>query len=178
MKSDRSRYFFSVFCSLFLLCVVTIAQTQQSQSNTQDNLSQNKTSEFKAWKITSGRSGGLAGMSQGYSLDSDGNLNQWFGAKKTTRKIEPEMLEKIRQLIQELDLPEAKTEIVKGTREYDGFYSGFTITLDDKNYKLAGRSFDDAEYIKLTATQQETFKKLNVLLTEITMPPNKSPSDR
>lgn len=113
-----------------------------------------------AWKISEWRGGGIRGTVKSVSLDSDGNLNQQNGTKVNNRNVERSLLNEIRKSILDLNLPRTRTKIVKGKRIYDGIYSGLTITLSGKDYKIEGSSFYDAKYVDLTPKQQQLLQQL------------------
>lgn len=123
-----------------------------------------RTKKFKSWEINSGRSGGIAGFIEAASIDSNGNLKKRNGS---TEKIEETKLTEIFDLISQLNLPKAKTKIVKGEHIYDGIYSGFSITLDGEVYQLRGNSFYDEKQVILTKRQSKTLQLLEAKLTEI-----------
>jgi len=123
--------------------------------------------KFKTWKITTSQSGGFAGINKTTSLDSDGNLYRVNKNQEDFTKIDESKLAEIGKLIKELKLPGTKQKTVKGRRIYDGIYNGFVITLDGKEYKVEGTSFDDAKYLALSRNQQATLEKLKAKLREI-----------
>jgi hypothetical protein len=126
-----------------------------------------QTSKFKTWKITFARSGGLAGISTGYTLDNEGNLNRTNKRQQNYAKIEEARITEIAKLINELKLPGTRLKTVKGLRIYDGIYSSFIITLDGKDYRVEGTSFDDAKYLALSKKQAATLEKLKQKLDEL-----------
>jgi hypothetical protein len=123
--------------------------------------------KFKTWKITTSQSGGFAGINKTTSLDSDGNLYRVNKNQEEFTKIDDAKLAEIEKLIKELKLPGTKQKTVKGRRIYDGIYNGFVITLDGKEYKLEGTSFDDAKYLALSRKQEATLEKLKAKLRAI-----------
>jgi hypothetical protein len=165
---NRKKLSLPIICGwVVLFGICAIAQKTPAAKNVDD---------LKTWKITSSRSGGIAGMIQGYKLDSGGHYNELSKAKKAIRKIEPATLREISKLILELNLPGAKMKTVKGLGIYDGIYESFTITLGSKDYKLEGSSFYSEKQVALTAKQQKTYKKLQELLGGIkTLPSNDKP---
>lgn len=148
MKKDKILSLLIMFGFLLLGGVSTV-KTQKLSNKT-----------FKTWKISAGESGGMPGMIESYSLDSDGNFIEVKNSKTTTKKIDETDLQEFVELLKELKLPASKTKLVKGSRIYDGVYGGFTITLDGKTYKIYGDSFNDQKQVVLTATQKKTFDKL------------------
>ncbi len=128
---------------------------------------QKLSNKFKTWEISEGRSGGIRGMTERYSLDSNGNLIKRQGSTETTQKIGETALLEIVKLLGELKLPGTRTGIVKGDGIYDGIYGGFTIRLDGKVYKVEGKSFYKETQVVLTASQKKTLDELKSKLTEI-----------
>jgi hypothetical protein len=123
--------------------------------------------KFKTWKITASEGGGFAGINKSWVLDSDGNLNRDNNGQENFEKIGESKVAEIEKLIKELKLPGTKQKTVKGKRIYDGIYKGLVITLDGKDYKVEGTSFDDAKYLALSKKQQSTLEKLKAKLLEI-----------
>jgi hypothetical protein len=135
--------------------------------------------KIETWKITSFQSGGIRGFIESSSFDSDGNFERQHGTEKTNEKFDESFVEEINVLIRELDLPRSKMKTVRGKGIYDGIYSGFTITLNGKVYRIEGSSFYDEKYLAPTTKQKETLKKLSELLVKIrTMPPKDKPAQK
>jgi hypothetical protein len=126
-----------------------------------------QTARFKTWKITVSQSGGFAGIRKSYTLDQKGNLNRVDKTQQNFELIDREKVLEIGKLIKELNLPRTKLKTVKGDKIYDGIYAGLIITLDGKNYHVEGNSFDDAEYLALSAEQRATLEKLKAKLNEL-----------
>ena len=126
-----------------------------------------QTAKFKTWKITSAKSGGFAGISLSSTLDSRGNLTRVNKTQEAVEKIDESKVSEISRLIKELNLPRTKLKTVKGRRIYDGIYTGLVITLDGKDYKIEGTTFDDAKYLALTKKQTATLEKLKAKFREI-----------
>jgi len=119
-----------------------------------------QTAKFKTWKITSAKSGGFAGINLSSTLDSEGNLSRVNKSEEAVEKIEESKVKEIAELIKKLNLPRTKLKTVKGKRIYDGIYTNFVITLDGKDYKIEGTTFDDAKYLALTKKQTQILEKL------------------
>ena len=121
----------------------------------------------KTWTIEEGKGGGRAGRMNGYSISSDGMLVETVNSKSTTRKIGSAELQQLANLVEGLRLPGTKTKIVKGAGIYDGYYGGFTVTLDGVKYKLEGNSFYNEKQLVLSESQKRTLDGLKRKLTEI-----------
>lgn len=123
--------------------------------------------KFDTWKITASQTGGFAGINKIRELDSRGNLKQTDKRKETLRKINRRKIAEIDRLVKELDLRGTRQKTVKGDRIYDGIYSQFVITLEGKEYRIEGNSFDDSKYLALSRKQQATLGKLKSKLNEL-----------
>jgi hypothetical protein len=126
-----------------------------------------QTTKFKTWKITVSESGGFAGINKNYTLDSEGNLNRTNKDQRNFEKINEAKIAEIGRLVKELKLPGTKLKTVKGKRIYDGIYTGFVITLDGRDFRVDGTSFDDAKYLALSKKQSATLEKLKAKLDEL-----------
>ncbi len=121
--------------------------------------------EFKTWKITITRSGGIVARFSRNSLDNNGNL--YVGSrngKDIVEKVDELTVRLIEGFLEELDLPSAKAKTVPGEKIYDGTYSSFTITLDGKDFKIQDSSFGSYSYLELTDEQQGTLNRIKVHL--------------
>jgi hypothetical protein len=76
-------------------------------------------------------------------------------------------LQEIANLIQELNLPRAKTKLVRGRRIYDFPYASLTISLNGKSFLMEGSSFYDARFVVLAKAGQQAFSKLKEKLIEV-----------
>ena len=100
-------------------------------------------------------------------MNSEGNLSERVGAQETTKKIDATVLSEIVKMLEELNLPGAKSKIVKGSKIWDGDMSGVFIRLDGKEFIINASLHDDQRQILLTATQKKTLDKLKSKLVEI-----------
>ncbi len=126
-----------------------------------------QTKQCTTWKITVSQSGGFAGIMKSYTLDKEGNLNRINKDQRNFEKIDEARMAEIDKLVEELNLPRTKLKTVKGSRIYDGIYNSFVISLDGKDYKVAGNSFDDAQFTALSKKQTETLAKLKAKIDEL-----------
>ncbi len=159
MLRSTNRFSPAMLCGLLLLVCGWLILFG-IYGRTQETPVAKNTGDFKSWKITAFRSGGFVGMIHTVSLDSDGNLKQRDRMKETSKKVGESVVQKIGELLRQLDLPSAKLKRVRGEGGPDAFYSGFTITLDGKDFEIEGNSDRDTDYVELTAKQQETLLKL------------------
>ena len=143
---------------LGFLLVFTVAATVAANA---------QNAKFKKWTITSTQTGGFAGLNNRNSLDSDGNLTRIVKRKETSSRIDQAKIAEIGRLVKELKLPGTKQKTVKGKRIYDGIYTGLVITLDGREYKIEGTSFDDAKYLALSKNQTKKLEKLKAILKEL-----------
>ena len=123
--------------------------------------------KFKNWVITSSQSGGFAGINKSFTLDSEGSLNRKNRGVENFRKIDQAKINEIEKLIRELKLPGTKSKTFKGKKIYDGIYTSLIITLDGKEYKVEGNSFEDAKFLALSGKQKLTLEKLKAKLAEL-----------
>ena len=123
---------------------------------------------FNNWKITMRQTGGFAGINKVVELDSRGILNRIDKNRQTSKKINRWKIAEIERLLEELRLPGTRQKNVKGEKIYDGIYRETVISLDGKNYRLEGSSFDDSKILALSKRQQRTLEKLKEKLEEFT----------
>jgi hypothetical protein len=126
-----------------------------------------QTSKIKTWKITVAQSGGFAGISKSYTLDSEGNLNRENKDQRNFEKIDASKVREIGKLVTELKLPATRLKTFKGSRIYDGIYASLTINLNGKDYRVEGTSFDDAKFLALTKKQKATLEILKQKLEDL-----------
>jgi len=127
----------------------------------QKTLTVRNTNALNTWAIHSSAILSLSEGGRTFSLDSAGNLQKRtkniFESKKI---VEPAELQQIAKLVQKLNLPRTKSRTVKGKGLYDYSYSNLTIMLNGKSFIVEGSSFDDEEFLVLTATQRKTLDQL------------------
>jgi len=120
-----------------------------------------------SWSIHSSAFLSLREGGRSFSLDSRGNLERRTKNLETKRTVQTADLQEIAKLIQELNLPRAKTKLVRGRRIYDFPYASLTISLNGKSFLMEGSSFYDAKFVVITKARQQTFSKLKDKLTEV-----------
>jgi hypothetical protein len=121
----------------------------------------------KTWRIFSSQ-GSITATLRSYLLDSGGNFKETVNTKAVANKKNDETdLREISRLLHELNLPGAKTKIVKGSKIWDSYTSSVFITLDAKDFMIIGRPSADERQIMLSAKQKRIFLKLKKHLEKI-----------
>ena len=127
----------------------------------QRTLTVKNTNGFNTWAVYSSEILSVNEGGRTFSLDSAGNLQKRskniFESKKV---VEAADLQQIAKLLRKLNLPRTKARTVKGKGLYDYSYSNLTIMLDGKNFIVEGSSFEDEDFLVLTATQRKTLDQL------------------
>ena len=119
------------------------------------------------WSIHSSAFLGLREGGRSFSLDSRGGLEKRSKNHETKTTVHAADLQEIAKLIQELNLPRAKTRSVRGKKIYDFPYWNFTISLNGKSFLMEGFSFYDAKFVVMTKNRRKAFSKLKDKLIQV-----------